>query len=549
MLIVRRRILKKVGKTLLIKKPIRIVISVLLLGWSFDILFWNNPVGLNYPIFIALCLIGGSSLLLGFRIRPAWSSTLLIFPILFFGLITNFRQEPLTLFLAYTISIGSLGLLAVTYQGGRWIQYGPIDYILHSLELFGSILARPAIFFFEVIREKSKEAKQPKSHSIKPFVRGLLIAVPIVLVFTSLLAAADPIFDQTIHSILDPFNFNRFGETILQVVIVVIIAYILAGAFLHAGQLSGSEKLIGEQNPIVRTFLGFIESAIVLGAVTLVFLLFVIIQFRYFFGGQTNISITGFTYSEYARRGFTELVVVAILSLVLSISLSLITRAGEKVQKRILLGLDVSIAAEVLVILISAFQRLSLAIDWHGYSRLRLYPRVFMIWLGALFVTIVILEILGHKRYFMLAIILASLGFTVHLSLSNVDASIVHYNVQRATQGKHFNVGLLTSLSADAVPELKKEFLNTTLPITVKEGVGAALACYQHTRGYTNYTPSDWRIFNATISNAASSLEQIKNELTAYHINDDGSLIRVQTPGNVWYECLDNPCADSSYCD
>ncbi len=42
-----------------------------------------------------------------------------------------------------------------------------------------------------------------------------------------------------------------------------------------------------------------------------------ILQFTYLFGGTDNINVEGFTYSEYAVRGFFELVAVAVISLIL----------------------------------------------------------------------------------------------------------------------------------------------------------------------------------------------------------------------------------------
>src|SRR5207245_8000783 len=55
--------------------------------------------------------------------------------------------------------------------------------------------------------------------------------------------------------------------------------------------------------------LGIVPVATALGLIDLLFLLFVVVQARYFFGGTTLIEhTTGLTYAEYARRGFFELV-------------------------------------------------------------------------------------------------------------------------------------------------------------------------------------------------------------------------------------------------
>ena len=42
---------------------------------------------------------------------------------------------------------------------------------------------------------------------------------------------------------------------------------------------------------------------VVLGLVNTLFAAFVLVQVGYFFGGSSQISVTGLTYSEYARKG------------------------------------------------------------------------------------------------------------------------------------------------------------------------------------------------------------------------------------------------------
>jgi hypothetical protein len=192
-----------------------------------------------------------------------------------------------------------------------------------------------------------------------------------------------------------------------------------------------------------------------------------------------------------------------------------------------------------MVILVSAYQRLTLAIDWHGFSRLRLYPRVFLIWVGILFVTVVVLEMLHRERYFAFAAVLASLGFAISLSLLNVDASIVRHNVFRASQGKHFNFNYLASLSTDAVPALADEYLDSSLPTSTREGIGVALLCYLHSDYLSNDLAEDWRSYNFSQWQANKALNEIQIYLQDYHVNDERVPVRVRTPSNLLYECPD----------
>jgi len=517
------------------KQPNRLWIVVLLLGWTFDILFWGRSVGLNLAIFMTLCLLAGFFLLSAEGLYPAPKSLWLLIPYVFFVVITFLRQEPLTIFLAYTFMFFSIGLFSVTYLGGRWFQYSLLVYLNKFYQLVLSMITRPWNFFVQGQKEQTEHGETKKGFPIRSVLRGLLIAFPVVALFASLLASADLVFDQELTEFLGFFSFGKVIEYISRLVIILLCAYLLAGVFLQAATQSKDEKLLGEDEPVVKRFLGFTESAIVLGSVSFLFLLFVIVQFRYFFGGEVNIGVEGYTYSQYARSGFNELVMVAFFSLLMIIGLSNVTRREKAMQRRVYSGLCVAIVALVMVILVSSYQRLALAIDWHGFSRLRLYPRVFLIWIGLLLVAVVVLETLQCERYFAFAAVLASLGFATSLILLNVDASIVRYNVYRATQGRHFNVPHLASLSPDAVPALADEFLYSSLPDSTREGVGAALLCYL--LSYSNGSTDDWLSYNLSVMQADQLLKEVQAQLEGYRVNDRGWPVRVLTPNKVWYPC------------
>jgi hypothetical protein len=273
----------------------------------------------------------------------------------------------------------------------------------------------------------------------------------------------------------------------------------------------------------------------------------VIVQFQYFFGGKVNIGVSGYTYSEYARSGFNELIMVAFASLLMILGLSTVTQRVNNLQKRAFSGLCIAIVSLVVIILISAYLRLSMAINWHGFSRLRLYPRVFLIWVGILFVAIIALEIFRRERYFTVAALLASFGFAATLSLMNVDASIVTYNVFRTTEGKHFNVNHLTSLSTDAVPALVDEFRDSSLPTTTHEGIGAALVCFLQSSAIEKASNQDWPSFNLSRWDAVIILDEVKPLLLDYTYNDRTWPVQVRTPGKELYVCAEEQISRGTF--
>jgi hypothetical protein len=520
---------------LVIKHPVRLLGIVLLLGWIYNYLFWKQSVGVNFALFLVLSLIGGAILLFSEGYKPHRNSLWLLIPFLFFAVITFIRQESLTLFLASTFTLVAVGLLATSYLGGRWHLYRLTNYLEKFFLLIGDLAVRPILYFDQVRRFFSQSPKEGMYFPIGGVMRGFAIALPIVICFGSLLASADLVFNQKIN---DFFDAQKITEKIQQLLIILFFAYLLAGTFLHAVIKSKDEKITGEDKPIIKPFLGFTESAVVLGSVAFLFLTFVVIQFQYFFGGQTNIGVAGYTYSQYARRGFNELVIVSFFSLVLILGLSTLARRENDTQKRIYSGLSVGVVMLVMVILVSAYQRISLAIDWHGFSRLRLYPRVFLIWLGILLVVVAILEVFHRERYFAFAAVLASIGFAVSLTIVNVDAAIVSHNVPRTLHGKNLNVAHLASLSMDAVPALVKEFNSKAYPQWVHEGIGAALTCYLHQDSKNELDWSDRRSYNLSRWQAHDALQNVEKYLQEYSLNDRNSWdVKVKTPGHIWYPC------------
>ena len=515
--------------------PTRFWWTVVALGWAFDFLFWKKAPGINIAIYVLLCLAVGMLLLRTDGHRPKRNTTFVLPLIAIFAAITFLRQEPMTVFLSVVLIIFLMGVFAISFLGGRWPSYSLLDYFYGFLRLAGSVVARPLGYSAEVKRERFESGERSASR-VWPVVRGILIALPIVAIFASLLSSADLVFGQRLEEFIELFNLENLPEYIFRLVYILIFAYALAGVYLHAATQSKDEKLVGEEKPVIPSFLGFTEAAIVLGSVATLFAIFVFIQFQYFFGGQTNIQIDGYTYSEYARRGFGELVTVAFFSLLLILSASGVTRRETVTQRRVFSGLGIGIVALVLVMLVSAFQRLVLYETAYGFSRLRTYTHIFILWLALLLVAVVVLEILQRERAFALAAVIASLGFVLSLGIMNVDGFIVQQNVERTLRGEDFDASYLMELSADGVPALAAAYQTQSLPATVKEGVGAALACYAY-RQMRESGPMPWQSLHLSRANATRILASLETELEEYQTDDEDWSYNIITPSGEKYSC------------
>jgi hypothetical protein len=490
-------------------RPKFLFVISLALAWVFDYFFWGKPWGISFLIFTLLLLGVGFSFAYRQGISPARRATWLLMPILFFAALSALRLEPFTMFLSRIMVMALVCLLALTFLGGRWVDYSFSDFVAKLIGLIpiGLIELRntPA----------GPSKKEGRFRAILPVVRGLLLAIPILWFLAALLSSADPFFQAWLDSLFQFLNIDNAAESIFRVFYILILAYLFASVYLYSLTRSRKEELMGKDRPLVAPLLGFGEAATMLASVNILFAAFVIVQFRYFFGGAANIinNPSGLTYAEYARRGFGELVFVAVTSLLFFILLSSVSKRENPLRQRWFSGMGIALFLLVAVILVSAYQRLLLYESVYGFTRIRTYSHVFMVWLALLLLVIVILEALRRQRAFAVAVLFAVVGFAVSLSLLNVDGFIIRANIQRDQLGYELDIPYVASLSEDAVPSLVSLYRQAALAgdSSLAAKLAAALAC--HAVMHDSYsTKLLWQSWNLARENARRSWLSVNSE-------------------------------------
>ncbi len=493
-------------------------------AWAVDFLFWGKAPGISYLIFVALALAAGYLLAWNEQARASRASLVLSGLVLALAAVTVLRSEPFTRVLNGFLAIGGLGLLALTFRSGKWVRFRMLDYVVTSFELFLVALLRAASL--RLFPSGNAGNTRRGLRRAAPLLRGLLLALPIVVLLAALLASADLVFADQLNELLKIFDLTRLPEYLFRLFYIVVLAYVFAGLYLQAvaptrwgmavtkvptatGEALAGEAPSGETPGVEYTrpdaqaaanpggegqqpapsmpgkFLGSTEAFVVLGCVDLLFTFFVALQFRYFFGGQANITAAGYTYSEYARRGFFELIWVAVISLLLYLGLNATTKREKPAQARIFTGLAVLLVALVGVILTSAFQRLLLYEDAYGFTSLRTYTHIFIPWLGFLLLATIALQILRREQFFGGLLLLSVFGFALTFGLINIDGLIVHQNVARARAGAEMDGQYLLGLSDDAVPVLIDEYRAAGQPEAIRDQLGAVLSCRAYNMAYT----------------------------------------------------------------
>lgn len=429
---------------------LRLVLIALMHGLGFEILFFGHRIGIS--IFLLTVLLSGGFLALAALRgkKPARESLMLLFVINFFAWMTMLRLEPMTIFANLLIILGFFALLVRTYYNGRIFRFGWLDFSWTIIGVPVEVWLRP----WRVLANAQKSLFKPGGgrNSTLAFMRGLILALPIIIILLGLLTSADLIFAERVATALDWLNLQRLTEYAGRALMVVTSTVFFLGGLVIALR-SESERASAKLGGI-KPFLGPIEAFVVLGAVDLLFTSFVIFQFVYLFGGSANISDTGYTLAEYARRGFFELVAVGVLSIALILLLAIWTRRGEKIVRNWFLALSGILVVEVGVILISALTRLLLYENAFGFTRLRTYAHVLIPWIGILLAAFLILLVRDYLRYLPQMVITCGIGLVVTLNLLNVDRFIVRQNIARYEASARIDLDYLFSLSEDAVPDL-----------------------------------------------------------------------------------------------
>lgn len=272
---------------------------------------------------------------------------------------------------------------------------------------------------------------------------GLAIAIPLVIVLVLLLSSADAAF----AGLIDKLPKVDLWEPAVALVLGIPMGcyfYTRAAALRHTQETAVAPKQTGGMNTItVNT---------VLGAVCLVYCVYLVSQLAYFVGGFSGILPEEFTMAEYARRGFFEMAVICTINLfVISLAVGLTRKEGNSPLSIRLLCLFIGIITLFLTVTASA--KMVMYIDSYGLTRLRVLTQVIILFM-ALATIFVCIWLFARKMPYMKVIVLTALLLGSIVVWADVDTVVACYNVRAYQSGmlESVDISHLQTLSDGAVP-------------------------------------------------------------------------------------------------
>ena len=328
----------------------------------------------------------------------------------------------------------------------------------------------------------SELPSEGRMRQVRGAALGAALAFPLLVVFGGLFTSADSVFRTVVASAFDV----DFGDLLSHVILFAVWGALVAGYFRGALIRSLVPASEGESG----LSLGIIPVATALGLVSLLFLVFVVIQLRYLFGGATLVvAAGGLTYAEYARRGFFELVTASALVLPLLTGADWLLRNEPAAHQRTFRQLAIVLLLLLAVVMASALERMRLYVSAYGLSEIRLYSTAFMLYLAGVAAWFGWTALRGQRRRFAFGVLVQGFVVLGGLHLLNPDAVIVRTNLARPPVERPFDGWYAASLSADAVPVLLRAYphLDATARCAVAAGLLSQRARLDH---------DDWRSWN-----------------------------------------------------
>jgi hypothetical protein len=401
----------------------------LVIGVLGEILLDGSAPGINVPMMTAAILLAAWLVRRPGRAPDpldVWLPAAAIVLSIFVAL----RADPFLALLDLTATAAFVGASMAAFSGLAVTRRSLSVILLMAAWVIESILAGAARLVIGA-RPAPRDTPRTWPSWLWPMARGLILAVPLVLIFAVLFASADPIFRRGFEEVMG-FRID-LGALPGRLIFVGGVAWLAAGLLAVAarGIPAVEAASLGAAAPPTTIglgrSLGVLEALIVLIAVDAIVALFVGLQLAYLFGGLDTMTAAGLTYSAYARRGYFELIAAAALAggILVFLEYQVMRRP------RVYVLAAIALVGLTLVVLASAVLRLSLYQDAYGWTELRLYVAVSMAAMAATLITTAVFLATDRTRWLGHAMAVIGLGSLIALNLIAPGAFVADKNLQR----------------------------------------------------------------------------------------------------------------------
>lgn len=418
------------------------------LGILTEISFFHGSIGVSYLVFIA-----GFYAVVFLRFRFLFTHRrigLLVMVAIWllaasYLLYDNTLFQSLNLLLIPTLVFFHIVLITSPNK----LEWSTPAFVIQLVDKLKQGVKYSSSFCNEAFKRTFKNMSEQTAQTVKRILIGLVIGIPLLLIITGLLMSADAVFQDIVLRLPRFLLQLDFQEGVFRFVVVMFFALLFFGVFqvLHVKPESVNQNYDKEKRSLHWDSVTALTILILLNTV---YVLFAAVQFKYFFSNGLQ---DGFTYAEYARRGFFELIVVTLINWTILISFMKLVNEKRKPMRLTIKAMYTLLIGVSGVMLASAYQRLSMYEAAYGFTIDRILAHAFMIFLMVIFAYTLIrvwLERLSLLHFYLIV----GLFFYTGLNVIHVEQIIVDKNLERYERTGKIDIHYLNSLSYTGVSGL-----------------------------------------------------------------------------------------------
>lgn len=505
-----------------------LLLYALITGVLFDILFYNKTLGISYIIFIIAVMAFLFTALrssLSKLNKRAWLFALPITLLSSTYFIYSNRMLKLLNFFIIPLLIIIMAIFVAGINKSDWSGFGFIADIAKRIFVPFRFLHRPFIFSsFEpeagadsssskaddgnIINadKKTYSSGRQGNRVLLKIILGVAISIPVLAIILLLLSSADMVFKNLFINMPVLKIFKHF--------IIIMLIFIYSAGFIWSLLKALGEKKETVQ-PGIKSRKQFIDPVVLLTILMLlnaVYGIFSAIQFKYLFGGDSFILPSSFSYAEYARRGFAELVAVTVINFaILAIGLTFVKKHNKKIFNAIK-SLFTLLVVFTFIMLASAFYRMTVYEQAYGFTYLRIFVQAFMSMLFFMFI-INFVYIWYRKLPIIKSYFIVALSVYIILNFANVDCIIATGNIDRYYKTGSIDEVYLNQLSYEAIPQINKflEDLKDSPGPNEKKIISSITEDFRQEKENLLFHKS-WQSFNISKNRALEILVSISGE-------------------------------------
>lgn len=413
----------------------------------YTLCMYKNGSGITYPFFLAGSLWFYCFCMKKLGISLKKDSIFYMISILLLGLSTFCTADY------KIIAMNKTGIWVLTisfllhqfYMDKNWTFGRYTGYVIAAV--FGSIgeIARPFLDFAGYRKSHGKKGRGVMFY----ILIGLCFSIPLLAIVWILLMSADKVFNNMTIQIVGKLDIGNIIGISFMTIFMFFMAYCIMSYLCKKEFSEESRKKIQMESLIAIT---------VTLPITLLYAVFSVVQIVCLFFG--NIDLTKFTYAEYAREGFFQLLLICVLNLVLVLAGHAYFK--ENIWLKVILAV---MSGCTYIMIASSAYRMVLYIKHYYFT----FLRIFVLWsLLVLFILLtgVIFSIFVKKfPLFKYSMIVVTVCYLL-LSFARPDYWIARFNVANMGDNKneffdadaYQDFGYLSRLSADAAPALAEYF-------------------------------------------------------------------------------------------